>query len=68
LDRNRLPVSTETACRIEPKSPAGNSEICKQQELIAVEQLMLEQRVAIATLVGAGMPRLMLQQRQETDQ
>src|SRR5712691_7705885 len=34
LDRNGLSVSTETACRFEPKSPAGNSEICsllKQQ-------------------------------------
>src|ERR1700746_1326872 len=29
LDRNGLSVSTETACRFEPKSPAGNSEICK---------------------------------------
>src|ERR1700749_3742695 len=28
LDRNGLSVSTETACRFEPKSPAGNSEIC----------------------------------------
>ena len=29
LDRNGLSVSTETACRFEPKSPVGNSEICK---------------------------------------
>ena len=28
LDRNGLSVSTEIACRFEPKSPAGNSEIC----------------------------------------
>src|SRR6478672_6398651 len=28
LDRNGLSVSTETACRFEPKSPVGNSEIC----------------------------------------
>src|SRR6266404_4640024 len=28
LDRNGLSVSTETTCRFEPKSPAGNSEIC----------------------------------------
>src|ERR1700730_18409929 len=28
LDRNGLSVSTETACRVEPKSPVGNSEIC----------------------------------------
>jgi outer membrane protein TolC len=42
--------------------------LAKQQELIAVEQLMLEQQVAIATLVGAWMPRMMLRQRQEPDQ
>src|SRR5690348_5993268 len=30
LDRNGLSVSTETACRFEPKSPVGNSEICMQ--------------------------------------
>src|SRR6201982_2815784 len=28
LDRNGLSGSTETACRFEPKSPVGNSEIC----------------------------------------
>src|SRR5258708_2159517 len=28
LDPNGLSVSTETACRFEPKSPVGNSEIC----------------------------------------
>jgi hypothetical protein len=28
LDRNGLSVSTETACRFQPKSPVGNSEIC----------------------------------------
>src|SRR6476659_10271296 len=28
LDRNGLSVSTETACRFEPKLPVGNSEIC----------------------------------------
>src|SRR3954454_16466707 len=30
LDRNGLSVSTETACRFEPKSPVGNSEICNR--------------------------------------
>jgi hypothetical protein len=29
LDRYGLSVSTETACRFEPKSPVGNSEICR---------------------------------------
>src|SRR4051812_7911654 len=28
LDRNGLSVSTKPACRFEPKSPVGNSEIC----------------------------------------
>ena len=31
LDRNGLSVSTETACRFEPKSPVGNSEICNYE-------------------------------------
>jgi hypothetical protein len=30
LDRNGLSVSTKTACRFEPKSPVGNSEICNE--------------------------------------
>ncbi len=30
LDRNGLSVSTETACRFQPKSPVGNSEICNE--------------------------------------
>jgi len=36
LDRNGLSVSTETACRFEPKSPVGNSEICNRiaQEVV----------------------------------
>jgi hypothetical protein len=29
----------------------------KQQAVITLEQLLLEQEVAIATLIGAGMPR-----------
>jgi outer membrane protein TolC len=45
-----------------------SARLAKQQELIALEQLMLAQQAAIATLVGAGMPRMMLQQRQEPDQ
>src|SRR5271166_4659880 len=34
LDRNGLSVSTETACRFEPKSPVGNSEICTVQRQV----------------------------------
>jgi hypothetical protein len=32
------------------------SALAKDQELVVLEQLLLEQQVAIATLVGAGMP------------
>ena len=32
LDRNGLSVSAETACRFEPKSPVGNSEICRPHQ------------------------------------
>ena len=32
------------------------AELAKEQELVALDQLRLEQQVAIATLVGAGMP------------
>jgi hypothetical protein len=32
LDRNGLSVSTEIACRFEPKSPAENSDICTDTE------------------------------------
>ena len=42
LDRNGLSVSTETACRFEPKSPIGNSEICtskrEQSEILIAER------------------------------
>src|SRR4051812_13399556 len=34
LDRNGLSVSTETACRFEPKSPVGNSEICTSASIM----------------------------------
>src|SRR6201981_3593418 len=36
LDRNGLSVSTETACRFEPKSPVGNSEICKHRAILSL--------------------------------
>lgn len=36
--------------------------LAKEQELVALEQLRLEQQVAIATLVGAGMPRAAMPQ------
>src|SRR5258708_16019225 len=36
LDRNGLSVSTETACRFEPKSPVGNSEICRCHDVFQI--------------------------------
>src|SRR6478672_90250 len=45
LDRNGLSVSTETACRFEPKSPVGNSEICnhyRQRTIETAQGLVLE--------------------------
>src|ERR1700716_3157884 len=41
LDRNGLSVSPETACRFEPKSPVGNSEICNPAESERRETLPL---------------------------
>ncbi len=38
------------------------STLTKEQELVTLEQLRLEQQVAIATLVGAGMPRAAMPQ------
>src|SRR6266404_5385809 len=46
LDRNGLSVSTETACRFEPKSPVGNSEIC----------ILGFRRTAELTIRGGGKP------------
>lgn len=38
------------------------STLAKEQELVTLEQLRLEQQVAISTLVGAGMPRAAMPQ------
>ena len=48
LDRNGLSVSTETACRFEPKSPVGNSEICT---LVANQHLLV--RTARGTCIAS---------------
>src|SRR3954453_19189580 len=50
LDRNGLSVSTETACRFEPKSPVGNSEICSSMVRSQVR------RTTPATRMGQGTP------------
>jgi outer membrane protein TolC len=36
----------------------------KQQEILGIEQILLEQQIAVATLVGAGMPPVTLSQRE----
>jgi outer membrane protein TolC len=32
----------------------------KQQEILAIEQILMEQQIAVATLIGAGMPPVTL--------
>src|SRR5712672_321059 len=58
LDRNGLSVSTETACRFEPKSPVGNSEICTHVEVapgvvIVVAAWMLDPAACAGMELGA---------------
>ena len=48
LDRNGLSVSTETACRFEPKSPVGNSEICSWEQYEANQKLVADKKREIA--------------------
>src|SRR2546423_7066413 len=46
LDRNGLSVSTETACRFEPKSPVGNSEICTMSSFATlIQDLVIANRI-----------------------
>ena len=52
LDRNGLSVSTETACRFEPKSPVGNSEICMLAHKI--RESMASEVKATASVGGEG--------------
>src|SRR3954462_12325478 len=56
LDRNGLSVSTETACRFEPKSPVGNSEICSVEtaDMLVHEVLSrpMRDRRAVARYAG----------------
>jgi hypothetical protein len=57
LDRNGLSVSTETACRFEPKSPVGNSEICTHTlpyRALGGEGGSLEAALAYSNVVFAG--------------
>jgi outer membrane protein TolC len=57
----------QTAARAQSASQAGDldertyvdvlsARNAKQQEILAIEQILLEQQIAVATLIGAGMP------------
>jgi outer membrane protein TolC len=67
-ERAELPVLKGFASQAENAMNAGNiderayvdlvsANYAKQQAVLTLEQLLLEQEVAIATLIGAGMPR-----------
>jgi len=67
-ERAELPVLKGFAGQAEDAMKAGNiderayvdlvsANYAKQQAVLTLEQLLLEQEVAIATLIGAGMPR-----------
>jgi outer membrane protein TolC len=67
-ERAEMPVLQGFAKQAESAMNAGNiderayvdlvsANYAKQQAVLALEQLLLEQEVAIATLIGAGMPR-----------
>lgn len=38
-----------------------SARLIKEQQIVTIEQLLLEQQIAIATLIGAGMPPIVLQ-------
>jgi outer membrane protein TolC len=67
-ERAEMPVLKGFASQAESAMNAGNiderayvdlvsANYAKQQAILTLEQLLLEQEVAIATLIGAGMPR-----------
>jgi outer membrane protein TolC len=69
--RRQLATSRRIADRAETAFTNGNidergyidltmTRIAKQQEIIAIEQLLLEQRVALTTVLGIGMPAVRL--------
>jgi outer membrane protein TolC len=68
VERAELPVLQGFAKQAESAMNAGNiderayvdlvsASYARQQAVLTLEQLLLEQEVAIATLIGAGMPR-----------
>jgi len=69
--RHDLALATRTAAQAEAALRAGNldersyvdlvsARLTKEQEIVTMQQSLLEQRVAIATLVGSGMPPVIL--------
>jgi outer membrane protein TolC len=69
--RNELTGTRQVAARAEAAFKAGNidersyvdlvsTRLAKEQEVITIEQSLMDQQVAIATLVGAGMPAINL--------
>lgn len=67
--RNELAGTRQVASKAEAAFKVGNidersyvdlvsTRLAKEQEVVTIEQSLLDQRVAIATLVGAGMPAM----------
>jgi outer membrane protein TolC len=71
--RHELTGTQHIASRAESAFNAGNldergyvdlasARLTKEQEIVTIEQSLLDQQVAIATLIGAGMPAIALPQ------
>lgn len=69
--RHELAGTIQVANKAEVAFKAGNldergyvdlvgARLTKEQEIVTIEQSLLDQEVAIATLIGAGMPRITL--------
>ena len=75
--RRELSGARRVAATAEAAFKAGNidernyvdlisTRLAKEQEVVSIEQSLLDQRVAIATLIGAGMPTINLPSGAET--
>ena len=69
--RNQLATTQRIAAQAEAAFTAGNldergyvdlvgARLTKEQEIVTIEQSLLDQQVAVATLTGAGMPAISL--------
>jgi outer membrane protein TolC len=74
--RRDLAVALRAAVQAEAAFKAGNldersyvdlvsARLTKEQEIVTIEQSLLEQQVAIATLIGAGMPPISLRSEEQ---